>query len=152
MDDALAVRGGETAGERDAELESALGRDWLGELREALPANVLGDDERPPVVLAEPVHRDDVRVLQPRRRPRLEREPLARALVEMRDELDRDEPIEHAIVGEPHAAHAALPERPHELVLVELGRRRRGLTRRNPRDGREQQVHLVGAVAIHGLE
>src|SRR5439155_20140288 len=91
---------------------------------ETLAANVLRDDEGTTLVLAEPIHLDDVGVLQAGRGARFDREPLARLVVEMGDDFDGDQAIEQAIVREPDATHAAMAERADQFVLVELRARR----------------------------
>ena len=71
------------------------------------------------VDLAEVVHRDDVRLLQPGRDFRLPAEPLLEAVVGGHlgaQQLDRDHALAGGVVGAVHLAHAAHPD--HRLQLV----------------------------------
>jgi hypothetical protein len=81
------------------------------------------------VLLADAEHRDDVGVVQPRRRPRLALEPPQVPGVEQGvggQHLDGDVPAQGQLlrlVDDPHAAPAHLPE---DLVVPQLPQRRRG--------------------------
>ena len=117
---ALAVRRRQAPRQADPEPQRLAPRQRQAELRQALPADILGDQIRPPVELTDAVHRHHVRVLDPRRRPRLDHEALAGVALERRDELDRHRPIEHPVMRQVHLPHRALAEQANESVLVEL--------------------------------
>jgi hypothetical protein len=94
-----------------------------------------------PVLLAEVVDGDDVRVVEPRRRLRLVPEALPEVGVggeRGRDRLDRHVPVEQRVVGPVHLAHRTLADLLDDTVLadtVEIHHRRttpRGGRRRAP--------------------
>ena len=101
-----------------------------------LPRVVRHGDEQPTVVvLADVVHRRDVRVIEPRRRARLREEArtrvrgLARRVVQ---ELDRDRPVELEIARQIHLAHGTGGERALEPVAPRDQRRARAGIARGP--------------------
>ena len=99
---------------RDASLETQP----LGERR---AADVAHDEVPDPAHLAEGVQRHDARMRELRGDPRLAPEPLATSVRLGQlgaQHLDRDEALERALAREIDGAHAALAERPHDLVLL----------------------------------
>ncbi len=119
------VRGREPAREAHPDLQRALPGDGLGQLRQALPAHVLGDEVRLPGHLADAVHGHHVGVEQPRDRARLDEEPRPRRLRRhrRRQQLDGDEPAEEPVLRQPHLAHRAAAEQPLQAELLDLLRR-----------------------------
>src|SRR5262249_44344611 len=85
----------------------------------------LGHEERPRVDLADAVDGDQVRVVQPRHRPRLDEEAGAR-LRRHRParELDGHRPLEQRVGGEPDLRGGAAPEEALEPELLHRLRRR----------------------------
>ena len=75
--------------------------------------------------LTEPVDADDVGMLEPRDRARLDVEALPPVLVPvpLRGELDRHVPVEKQVLGDEHLPHRPRTERPTEPVVVEGGGR-----------------------------
>jgi hypothetical protein len=123
VDDAAPMRRREAASEPDADRDDLRRGDGPLDLGEAPPADVLGDEERPPPDLANAMHGDDVRMREPRYRPCLREEALAGGLARRllrRDELHRHEPLEELVLGEVHLTHRAAAEGPHDAVLLEL--------------------------------
>ncbi len=122
VDDAVLVGEGEAAADLDDQLD-ALARversappDQLGQ---RLARDVLHGDERLAVVLADVVDGDDVRVLQPRRQPRLALEALADVGVVDAQHLDRDEAIDGRVEGQEQRAHAALAEALADAIAID---------------------------------
>ena len=97
----------------------------------------LAHDVRPVTQLADPINADHVGMLDPCRGPRLHQEPLPRGRLGCStDELDRDRPRQHRVLGEVDLAGRALPEPAQDHVIVELlgrleSRGRAGGTRRH---------------------
>jgi hypothetical protein len=89
---------------------------------EAVADDELARDVGPAVDRADPVDRDDVGVLEPGDRARLDRESLERGRLGALggDELDRDVTLEHRIAREVDAAHAADPEQADDHEAIEL--------------------------------
>src|SRR5699024_5782461 len=75
--------------------------------------------ERLAVVLADVVDGDDVRMLQPRRQPRLALEALADVGVVDAQHLDRDEAVDGRIEGEEQRSHPALAEAFADAVAID---------------------------------
>ena len=76
-------------------------------------------DEEAAVGLAGLVDRDDVRVVEARREPRLAQQSLAEALVvgeRFREELERDRPLEPNVARAVDVAHATAPDEGLDLV------------------------------------
>ena len=95
-------------------------------LPEVAPGHVLHRDERRAVVLVEVVDRDDVRMIEASGGLRLaaesrehDRRILALELVGA-DRLQRDDPLDHRIVGLVDHAHRSAAELAADLVLAEL--------------------------------
>src|SRR6478735_2248319 len=105
------------------------------ELLQVLAVDVLEDDELPAVVGPAVDDGDDVRMREPCDRPRLAAEALdvfRVVRVVLVEDLDRDAPVELAVVCAEDARHAAGA---HELLeLVAVGDHLAGL--RGPRHGR----------------
>ena len=83
---------------------------------------ILHDDERSPVLLADVVDRADVRVVQRRRRLRFAREPAQRLGIPRElfgDELERNGTAQPRIFGLVHDAHAAAAELLDDAVVRE---------------------------------
>jgi hypothetical protein len=122
---AHAVRGRQAARQADAQLQHLAPRKRHRELAEALAADVLGDQEGMPLELADAVDHHHVRVLDASHRPRLDEEAVAVLGVRrhVADELHRDRTVEHVVVREIDAAHAAATEQTDQPVLVEALRR-----------------------------
>ena len=83
--------------------------------------DVLHDEVRRALVLAERVHREDVRVRDARHGAGLDGEELAQVLVSEElgtNELDGDIAIEAVVVGERHDPHSAGAERTHDAIRV----------------------------------
>jgi hypothetical protein len=119
----------------------------LDPVRQRLAVDVLHDEEpvTAPVAL-EVEHRDDVLVDELRLERRLALELLDELLVlrdVRRQELDRDQPVEVRLLGEPDHAHRARAELPDQLVAGRLrhrlGVRQRGGRHRGAR-GRRRRV------------
>ncbi len=95
-------------------------------LPQVAPGDVLHRDERRAGVLVEVVDRDDVRMIQTSRGLRLaaesrehDRRVLALKLVGA-DRLQRDDPLDHRIVGLVDDAHGPAAELAADLVLAQL--------------------------------
>ena len=89
-------------------------------LGERFAMHVLHDDVDQIADFTEPEHRDDPRMAESRRQPRLASKTLAvlfrgRKLVAQR--LDRDEAVQGDVTGEKHNAHAAATELANHLIL-----------------------------------
>ena len=83
---------------------------------------ILHDDERAPVLLADVVDRADVRVVQRRRRPRFAREPAQRLRIPRElfgDELERHGTVQPRVFGFVDDAHAAAAELLDDAVVRE---------------------------------
>ncbi len=137
VDDPAAVRVVERLGDLADDLGDALERErrLLGdELLEVLPLDVLHRDERGVRlgVLADVVHRDDVRVGQDPRglgfaeEPLLELSLLDVVLAHGADRLERHEPADDGVAAEVDDAHGALPQLADHLVATEPLRKTRG--------------------------
>ena len=106
--------------------------------RKRLAVDVLHDEVRDLVLLADVQNLSNVRVFDPRRDPRLVLEHLLEPRVrrELRqDSFDSDEflePVLACVTGDPHACHATLRDRAEQLVAIQLeaGRERRWPGRR----------------------
>ena len=124
MDEPTVVRKCEPVGDPERELERPPHRQFPGaqhELLEVLAVDVLEDDVLPSVVVPAVDDGDDVRVREPRDRARLAAEALEvfRILgVVLVEDLDRDAPIELAVVRAKDARHPAGAEELLELVPV----------------------------------
>ena len=79
---------------------------------ERLSRDILHDDARAAFELRDFIDLADERVIQRRGRPRFARESIHRTDIgwRSRQELQRDAPLEHEIVGEPHFAHGAFAD------------------------------------------
>ena len=109
---------------------------------EVAPVDVAHRDEQAPVGLARLVDRDDVRVVEARREPRLPEEPLAELLVvgEARaQQLQGDGALEPRIERAVDLAHAATADEPLDRVAGDE------LTRRNPPSDRHRPSRVVVA-------
>ncbi len=98
------------------------GRLAANQLRQRFALDVLHDDVRLRLVVAEVVHRDDVGVSEGGRRTRLAHEAFSRiGDVEIAGEhLDGDETAEDRVVRGVDGAHAAAPEPPLDFVTPYL--------------------------------
>jgi hypothetical protein len=74
------------------------------------------------IELPDPIDRDHVGMLEPRRRARLEQEPLAGRGVRLErgDELHRDRAGEHGVMCEEHTPHRTVPELALDHVVIEF--------------------------------
>ena len=125
-----------TSSTRCARVERRAPPDQLGQ---RLARDVLHGDERLAVVLADVVDGDDVRVLQPRREPRLALEALADVGVVDAQHLDRDEAIDGRIEREEERAHAALAEALADVIAID-GRRAASWRTRHVEGGVEERL------------
>ncbi len=115
---------------------------------QAMPLDVLHCVVVNSPILAHPVDRHDVPVVQPRRRPRLQPEPLDLHRVDpavQRQDLQRHAAAERLLDGLVDHPHAALADLADDPVIAQLLRARR-------RCGGEPAVERGGAVALAGLE
>ncbi len=157
---AAGVRGVEGVGDAghdpgDAPRGQTLGR--LGDqVLQARPLHEAHGDEQPAVVLAGPVDRDDVRVLQARGGERLAHEELAQTRVAGalgRDQLERDRASELGVVGPVDDAHAAdAGERLDGVAGDDRARRHTGGRHRiapAPREDRVASADIVRHAALH---
>src|SRR5207253_1610501 len=124
MDDAEAVRGIERAGDvgGDAQRVAQRQRPARERVGERLPLQVLHDEVVDAVLMPDVVERADVRMVQPRDRPRLPLETLAqrRARGELRrQDFDGDVAAEARVAGAIDLAHAAGAERRDDFVGTE---------------------------------
>ena len=102
-------------------------REWTGSesFPESLSLDQLRDDVADPFVLADVEDPDDVRMRKGGDRPSLPFEPprAVRAGGRPGQDLDRDRAIQARVQRPEDLAHAALPERPGDLVRPEAGSR-----------------------------
>ena len=123
VDDIFAMRGGQARGGLFDDVDRTLFRQGpvLGELRGDGPAfDQLHHQEEAVAVLAEVVHRHDVRVAQPRGGSRLALESgsSARVVTGRQQQLDRDHTFQLFIGGAEDLAHAAPPESGPQSVTL----------------------------------
>ena len=129
MHDTLAV--GVVERERELVQDSPrfLGRQPLlpaQSLGERLTVHVLHHDVDEVALFAEGVHRNDARVAEPRRHPRLAAEPLAMLVARrelVTEHLDRHQPVERDVSGEEDDAHPTTSQLAHDLILLAKVRR-----------------------------
>jgi len=126
VDDAAGVRGVETVGDLDAEIEHAVERQRSARdlLLQRVAVEQLHHDELLALVLADVVNRADVRVVERRGHARLASEPIERLRVggEIRgQELQRDLAAQADVFGAVHHAHAARAEPLQDLVVTDQG-------------------------------
>ena len=105
--------------------DQAQRRPAADDLAERLTVDVLHRDERLALVLADVVDGDDVGMGQARRRTGFAGEPLLDLVVEDRQDLDRDGPIEHRIAGQVEQPHAAFAKAIQDFVPADSLRKRR---------------------------
>jgi hypothetical protein len=127
VDDAGAVRLGKSLGDLDGEIEQAPGGQRLArgqELPQRLSLHELHRDVERPLGFADVVDRQDVRVVQGRRRAGLLLEAEAsRAILGdgLRQHLDRDLAAELRVPRPVHLAHPSRAERRDDLVRPQAG-------------------------------
>jgi hypothetical protein len=112
---------------------------------EAAPRDVLVGEIAAPRDLADAKHRDHVRVLQPRQRPRLRRQPGAGRLAEAigDQELERDQTPELGVARQVQPPGGPATQRAQQLEVVEDQRRRR--VEAQLRRSHHRRPHLAGA-------
>jgi hypothetical protein len=121
---ASGVRSGQPSSEVCADGRDALGGQWQVDPVETSSREQLGDEHGAPVVLARPVHPEDVGVREARDRPRLDTGPQAPFLGEQAAELHGDRAVQQRVVCEPYASHAAAAEQALDMELADGGRGR----------------------------
>ena len=151
-------------------LSASSGRDLLRlqQLPQRHPVHVLHQQVVKPVRLAEIMHGHDVRVVQPRQRLGLAREPLGELRVRSllrREDLQRHQPVQlrlARLIDHPHPAAAEAFEdfQLREVLgdLLRFGRRRRdnsgsvraGFARRFSVGSRAELEHALGAEPLEG--
>ena len=118
------------------------------DLVEPLAGDELHDVVVHPALLADPVDRDDVGVVQPRRRPRLAAEPSEVPRVGQgvrRQDLQRDVPAERLLLGLVHDAHPAAAHLADDPVVAQTPR-----PAGDPAGLRAAVVGRVGADPLQG--
>ena len=126
MDDALLVRGGETPGDLERVVHGLLRGDRAGfELpAQRLALEELHDGVGDAVLRSEVEDRQDVRMRERRDGLRLALEPGERVRIGgdgLREDLDRDVPVELPVPRPVDLAHPARAERREDLVGAETG-------------------------------
>ena len=124
VDDACSVRGVQRGGDLRAHVEGCVQAQRTGgePIFQRRALQILHDDERPLVLLADVVDGADVRVVECRCRPRLAREPvqgLAVAREFVGDELESHRTAEPRIFGFVQHAHAACADPLDDAVVRE---------------------------------
>ena len=124
VDDARGMRGVQRVGNLDAHVEQRVQAQRTGgePILQRRALQILHDDERPPVLLADVVDRADVRVVQRRRRLRFAREPAQRLWIPRElfgDELERHRTAQPRVFGLVHDAHAAATQLLDDAVVRE---------------------------------
>ena len=122
VDDAGGMRGVQRVGNLDPDVEQRIQAERAGgkPILQRRALQVLHDDERTPVLLADVMDGADVRVVQRRRRPRFTRESaqcvrIRRELVG--DELERHRAAESRVFGLIHDAHAAAADLFDDVIV-----------------------------------
>ena len=128
VEDARGVRGVQRVGQLpDPRRREAERRGRAAQAVAQRPAReVRHDEERHPVLLAEVVDRQDVRMLEGRDDARLAQEALDEVrILRVRgvDHLDGDRPRELHVRGAPHVGHSAPPENRIEAIAPERAAR-----------------------------
>ncbi len=136
----LGMRVSERVGDGGDNRHSLLprGRVVFQPVRQILAVEIVGDDEDLAVLRADVVHRHDSRVAQPGKPPRLLQQTVGlggRSLGAAAKDLDRDRPVELAVVTQIDRSKAALSQHLPHLVAAERGRGR-GWGSRRPCDRR----------------
>ncbi len=133
MDDSLLVGRRQAAGDLHADpqnihgLERAIQADAL---HQGAAGDKLHDKEWNAGVLRDRVNRDDVRMIDARRRPRLAKEPFAGWRVQhelRRHQFDRDGPAELGVESAQHHTHGAMADDVEDLVVADAADRARPL-------------------------
>ena len=125
MDDAGAVCRIETVGDPDRDVHDLGHRQPVVQQVgvERLALEQLHGDERLAVLFADLVNRADVRMIERRRRPRLEPEALGRLRAALQiawQELQRDVPAKRQILGLIDDAHAARTDAAQDPIVGDL--------------------------------
>ncbi len=128
VDDPHLVRVAEAGAQLEDQFEAAnqaQRRSAADDLAERLAIDVLHRDERLSLVLADIVDGDDVGMGQTRRGAGFPGEPLLDLVVEDRQDLERNGPIEDRIAGQIQQPHAALAQAIKDFVPADSLRQRR---------------------------
>jgi hypothetical protein len=150
--EAASVRRRQRAGDLRGDLDglSNVERTALQPLSERLSLDELGDHVGTAVQLAEVVHDQNVRVVEARDGARLlvEAAQAVALRAELRgQELDRDRPIELAVVGEIDLTHAAGTEARHQPIsgdfLAAQVEPRPRIVQQHGRRGFEERAHAI---------
>ncbi len=111
MHDPCVVRGGERRGDLRGAVDGAIDREAAGRNRQRFAGDVLHDDEVDVALAPDRVDRDDVRVIERGRGPRLVEETAGRlAVARGRQHLDRDGAVQDGVARPVDGAHAPLAE------------------------------------------
>jgi hypothetical protein len=102
-------------------------------------------DEGPPLPLPDLVHGRHVGMRDAGRQPRLPEEALARLLVGVRQELERDAPVELGVLGLPDLAHAPAADELLADVLSHLHHRQEWCASADPTWGKTRGGILPGS-------
>jgi hypothetical protein len=122
MDDAALVREGDGLADllHDAQAGVELGQAVRGDdAFEVVAVEQLHGHEEAPVVLAEIVHDDDVRMGEPRGGLRLAQKALALVLIARGDDFEGDVAVEHRIVRAEDFSHRAMADALDEAVFAD---------------------------------
>ena len=122
MNDPLVVRGLETFGDLECDLERLLGGDGtsIDEFSQGLAFSQLHDEQLAPVNVLETIDPGDPRVIEGGEDPCLaleSGEPIGVGGKGLRQDLDGDLAAEGGVLGAPHLTHAALTELVQNLVV-----------------------------------
>ena len=122
MDDAPLMGVGQPVGDLDPVAQDRLRREAVGgdQLAQRLPLDQLHHDVRLAVLLADLMHRGNVRVTQSRGAAGLVEELAARVVVGVRQHLDGDGPLELGVEGAVHRSHPTLTEARFNPIRAEL--------------------------------